>query len=612
MAKTKISGQSIADLLWKACDPLRDTGSVQDSLQIVLDVLLWSHFVPETEGSLVGYFDTMRSLNSDEEWEHIQSFIRVQCGLEGDQYRRSLRLKPRIIEGLRVGLLPLARIVNSGDRDDCVTLTKELEALQVKLSGRIGGEYSIPPAMGALWSAFIALHKDKDVECIYPQGVAAAPFLAPDHTVTFCAANTGLAQWVRGLISLLPTNQLQKPGEVRQTWPVAIAAPPFAFKSRDLLVQDSWFPGELLDCPSAIRDTEARRIYAAHQKCTDTTYALVSPGIAFKSSKDLEYFRSELLRENWLHAVVSLPSGVLSSAAIGGLLLVLKKERPVGQPILMVSADFLQVSSKGRLSKGEWDESQVDVLVKIVADRAEGESSRLVTKEEIADNGFSLQVDRYLQSEADVALEEYLRQRNTLQLGDLAEIKRPLATLSRHSEDGVDVWEITPSDIDESGIISSGSKEVRIDEAVLSKSRDQFLEDGDVLLSIKGGLGKVAMVNRLDRKTLPGQAFCVIRLRPNAPITPTALVQYLRSSVGKALLNRNAQGTAVSFIPMGEIKSLQIVMPNQKELENSLEIDSQKKSLSEEIKQLTDRLQKLCEEGWLSDAPALPSDVSTA
>lgn len=612
MSKTKISKQSIAELLWKACDPLRDTGSVQDSLQIVLDVLLWSRFAPETEGSLIGYFDAMRPLHSDEEWEQIQSCIRVQCGLEDDQYRQSLRISPRIVEGLRVGLFPLARIVNSGDKDDCVTLIKELEALQVKLSGRQGGEYSIPPAMGALWSAFIALHKDQDVECIYPHGVAAAPFLAPDHTVTFSAANSGLAQWVRGLISLLPINQSQKLGGVRQTWPVAIAAPPFAFKSRDLLVQDSWLPGELLDCPSAIRDTEARRVYAAHQKCTDTTYALVSPGIAFRSAKDLEYFRSELLRENWLHAVVSLPSGVLSSAAIGGLLLVLKKERPVGEPILMVSADFLQGSSKGRLSKGDWDESQVDVLVKTVAERAEGENSRLVTREEIADNGFSFQVDRYLQSESDAALEEYLSQRKTLQLGDLAEIKRPLASLGRHSDEGIDVREITPSDIDESGIVNSGSKDIRIDEAVLSKSRDQFLENGDVLLSIKGGLGKVAMVNDLDKKTLPGQAFCVIRLRPSAPITATALVQYLRSSVGQALLNRNAQGTAVSFVPMGEVKSLQIVIPNPKELEDSLEIDSQKKSLSEKIEQLSDKLQKLCEQGWLSDAPVLPSNASNA
>ena len=71
--------------------------------------------------------------------------------------------------------------------------------------------------------------------------------------------------------------------------------------------------------------------------------------------------------------------------------------------------------------------------------------------------------------------------------------------------------------------------------AALPKGRQQLLEPGDVLLSIKGGLGKVAMVQDLKHPTVPCQAFCVIRLRPNALLTPAALVQYLRSAVGQTL-----------------------------------------------------------------------------
>ena len=58
-----------------------------------------------------------------------------------------------------------------------------------------------------------------------------------------------------------------------------------------------------------------------------------------------------------------------------------------------------------------------------------------------------------------------------------------------------------------------------------------------MLLSIKGALGKVGVVQHLEHPTVPGQAFCVVRLRPNAPLTPAALVQYLRSDVGQNLLN---------------------------------------------------------------------------
>ena len=71
----------------------------------------------------------------------------------------------------------------------------------------------------------------------------------------------------------------------------------------------------------------------------------------------------------------------------------------------------------------------------------------------------------------------------------------------------------------------------------------------------------------------------MIRLRPNAPLTPAALVQYLRSAVGQTLLNKAGQGMAVAFMPIGEVKGLPIVIPHASEL------------------------QRLCRQGWLEDMP---------
>jgi hypothetical protein len=263
------------------------------------------------------------------------------------------------------------------------------------------------------------------------------------------------------------------------------------------------------------------------------------------------------------------------------------------------------LSSKGRGSKQIWNSEAVKELAALLHERRETSDSRLVAAEELEANGFSFQMSRYLHSEGDLMLRRYIASRETVQLGDLAEIKRPVASLGRKEDEGIEVREVTPGDIDDSGQLLQGSKLIRLPEAALAKGRQQLLEPGDVLLSIKGGLGKVAVVQHLEHHTVPGQAFCVVRLRPNAPITPAALVQYLRSAVGQSLLNKAGQGAAVAFVPMGEVKSLPIVIPCASELKRVEALEEESVALSQEVKELSSRLTELSRHGWMDDLPPL-------
>ena len=386
-------------------------------------------------------------------------------------------------------------------------------------------------------------------------------------------------------------------------WPIAIAAPPWGERSRELLEVDEWLPPSSLDCPKAIRDSEARRIYAAHQRCSGTTYALVSSGLSFRTSRDLEYFREQLVRENWLDAVITLPSGAFASTAAKCLLLVLKKNRGYGDPVLVASGEELLLSNNSRGSKHIWNSQAVKELADMFHERRESPDSRLITAAELETNGFSFQVSRYLHTESGLTLQRYLDSRSTVQLGDLAEIRRPVASLGRQEDDGIEVREVTPGDIDDSGRMRQGSKVIRIAEIAMAKGSQNLLETGDVLLSIKGGLGRVAIVQDLEHPTVPGQAFCVIRLRPNARLTPVALVQYLRSAVGQTLLNRAGQGATVAFVPMGEVKSLPIVIPGASELKRVEALEEESVALSREVEELSLKLQQLSRQGWLEDIP---------
>ena len=601
MTSTAMSRASIEQLIWKACDELRGAIPAHQALEVVLDVLLWSRWIPASDGNLIGYFDAMRSLATKEEWSSIQKAIAERSGTSLPSSSEASRLQPEALERLRSALLPVGRALNSGDRLQCKAVIEAISDL--KISDRSGGELGCSASMGGFWEALMDFHSGDAVACLFPMGVAAAPFLGMDHALLLSSANPAQARWVLGLLSLY--QQEVKPQSIadQDQWPVAIAAPPWGERSRELLIDDPWLPSSPLECPSAIRDNETRRVFAAHQRCSGTTYALVSPGIGFRTSKDLEYFREELVKKNWLDAVVALPSGANAATNLEGLLLVLKQDRDAGAPIQMIAAQGLLTPSKGKSNKQAWDSTGSKGLAQLLNDRKEGSQSRLVSAEELEANGFSFQVSRYLHSEDDLVLQRYLDSRTTVQLGDLAEIRRPVASLGRQEEDGIEVREVTPGDIDDSGQLRQGSKRIQLPEAVLAKGRQQLLEPGDVLLSIKGGLGKVAVVQDLEHPTVPGQAFCVVRLRPNAPLTPAALVQYLRSAVGQTLLDKAGQGTAVAFVPMGEVKSLPVVIPHPSELQQAEALEEESVALSREVEELSRRLQRLSRHGWLEDLP---------
>lgn len=600
MTTNAFSRASVEKLIWKACEELRATLPSEQSLDVVLDVLLWARWVPASDGVLIGYFDAMRSLANTGEWICIQKTIAERSGMSLPPAAAENRLEPESLERLRNTLLPVGRALNSGDRLQCKAVIEAMSEL--KVSNRIGGELGCSAAMGGFWETLLAFHPGDEMACLFPMGVAAAPFLGIDHALLLSSANLSQERWVLGLLSLYPQEVKAQPIANQDQWPVAIAAPPWGARTRELLIDDPWLPPSPLDCPSAIKDSEARRVFAAHQRCSGTTYALVSPGIGFRTSKDLEYFREELVKRNWLDAVVALPSGSNAATNLEGLLLVLKKDRAAGTPIKMIAAHELLNPSKAKTGK-VWDANGVKELAQILNNRSECSYARLITAEELEANGFSFQASRYLLSEGDLMLQRYLDSRTTLQLGDLAEIKRPVASLGRKEDDGIEVREVTPGDIDDSGQLHQGSKRIWLPEVSLAKGRQQLLEPGDVLLSIKGGLGKVAVIQDLDHPTVPGQAFCVVRLRPNAPLSPAALVQYLRSAVGQTLLKKAGQGTAVAFVPMGEVKSLPVVVPHTSELQRAEALEQESVDLSREVDELNRKLQRLSRQGWMEDLP---------
>ena len=607
MKKTTITHEEAQKIIWGAFETLRGRiSSGEENWETILDLLLWATLIPSTKDGLIGYFDAMQSISDSTSWEEIREAINKECRREQDERSGRNRITAIDIEQLRSMLLPLARVIASGDNEERQTITEALLQTRERLAGK-SGYFGCSYSMGQFWKEVCKDKLNNKIACLFPTGAGAAVYLTEGHKVLTHSANPSQRNWIKGLATLL--GQEIRPLDPKGGWSVSIACPPFGVKTKEQVTNDPELAGIDLQCPKALRDLEARRIFTAHQLCTEKTYAVASPAIGFSGSKDLELFRQELIKKNWLDAIIELPAGVHLGTNIGGLLLVLDHNRKANDKIAIISGERLLPKGK---SNGaiEWDPKAIKELTSLLKERKGSEICKLVEPKEIEENGYKLQTSRYLKTEDETAIEAYLETRNTLQLGDIAEIKRPLASLGKKSDEGVFLREVTLSDMSDSGVIEQGSKVIQIPEAIIATGREQLLDERDILLSIKGSIGKASLVGKLEEQTVPGQAFCVVKLRPNAPLSANALVQYLRSEIGQFFFQKRSQGTGVAFIPMGEVKSIPVIIPTEEENKRSNQLKTRTSKLSFEIKRLANELSEISQNGWLEDFTPTHQKVS--
>lgn len=132
---------------------------------------------------------------------------------------------------------------------------------------------------------------------------------------------------------------------------------------------------------------------------TNGTMAIVLPhGVLFRGGSEGE-IRQRLLEKNQIDTIIGLPSGMFTNTGIPVIVMVLKKNRPVGEPVLIIDA------SRGFVKVGKQNVLQEKDIAKIVdtySSRNEIEGySHLATHEEIIANEWNMNIPRYVEADND-------------------------------------------------------------------------------------------------------------------------------------------------------------------------------------------------------------------
>ncbi|ECQ0702816.1 type I restriction-modification system subunit M [Listeria monocytogenes] len=125
------------------------------------------------------------------------------------------------------------------------------------------------------------------------------------------------------------------------------------------------------------------------------TMAIVLPhGVLFRGGTEGE-IRKRLLNKNYIDTIIGLPGNLFTNTGIPVCVLILKKNRAISDPVLVIDAsrNFIKVGKQNELQ-----EKDIARIVDTYVERAEKAGySHLATREEIIENDYNMNIPRYVE-----------------------------------------------------------------------------------------------------------------------------------------------------------------------------------------------------------------------
>ncbi|OOG69498.1 type I restriction-modification system subunit M [Algoriphagus sp. A40] len=172
-----------------------------------------------------------------------------------------------------------------------------------------------------------------------------------------------------------------------------VANPPFSLRwePNDTLAEDFRFKSHGL-APKSAADFSFL-LHGFHFLSKEGTMAIILPhGVLFRGGAE-ERIRTKLLQDNHIDAVIGLPSNLFYSTGIPVCILVLKKCKKQDDVLFINAADHFE---KGK-RQNSLNEKHIQDIIETYKFRKEKDRySRKVSMKEIEQNGFNLNISRYV------------------------------------------------------------------------------------------------------------------------------------------------------------------------------------------------------------------------
>lgn len=212
-----------------------------------------------------------------------------------------------------------------------------------------------------------------------------------------------LARMNMFLHNIAPENQVLRNGDTLDAdWPTTeetefdcvVMNPPYSAKwsAKTGFLSDSRFSDYGVLAPKGTADYAFLLHGFYHLKPTGTMAIVLPHGVLFRGNAE-GTIRQKLLENGSIYAVIGLPSNMFYNTSIPTCIVVLKKQRP-GRDVLFIDASKLfEKQKKQNVMKQE----HIDRVLELYKNRISvDKEAYLATFDEIKENGFNLNIPRYV------------------------------------------------------------------------------------------------------------------------------------------------------------------------------------------------------------------------
>ena len=189
--------------------------------------------------------------------------------------------------------------------------------------------------------------------------------------------------------------------------------------------------------------------------------------------------------------------------------------------------------------------------------RKDSEYTSFISQEQIINNDFDLSVRRYVLGDGSKNIKQL---ENTQPLESLVDlIRAQLLKQDKDVTDGDEFFEVGARDIGSNGIVMQPTKSMILSGRMRDRANLQQIQPGDIILSTKGAIGKVAIVgDDCGINWVVNQTFQVLRLKSPQVISPDYLYMYLTSQLIQSYLAEQASGAGIQVLKTGDVRNLPI------------------------------------------------------
>lgn len=309
---------------------------------------------------------------------------------------------------------------------------------------------------------------------------------------------------------------------------------------------------------------------------------LVSPGFLFKNDKT-KIARKSFIDFDLVETVISLPAGLVQNTGIRTAILVFNTQKKTHtDQIQFIKVTDGMISHKNHRFKYLKDDAIKMILETYFSKREIDYFSKNVSLSDIKNT--SLVVEDYIQDkyiEIDDQLIQIdfdaLKKLQTVKLGEIAEVKMGFNSLKsdEHEEGNYKIVRI--SDLTDDGLNHFDLKQIVSKD---DKLDSYLLEAGDILMSARGVLNKICLVEQDETNLIFHSNLFRIRVKPT--YLARWLKIYLESSFAQALIQKMSKTTAITLITPKDFKELPVPVVSLEGQQRATEIYESKMSALKE------------------------------